>query len=210
MEQTEHARHLPDWIANGAPTPRAEADIISPSKMPGDKWLKADEAAPDATDYGDLVHGLLEAGPEARGRLSEIAAWLKPAMALERREAAVAEAARVLDDSTFSNLFDAKVHAELPFSAPLGDRIIRGQIDRLIVEDDRVLIVDFKSNRTVPTKVADTPPGILEQLGAYAFAAAHLFPGKEIETAILWTATPEIQAIPHDIVMEAFHRATTS
>ena len=70
----------------------------------------------------------------------------------------------------------------------LGGARILGRIDRLVVGAGRVLAVDFKSNRVVPDDArGDVPEGILRQMGAYAAALGAIWPGRTVETAMLWT-----------------------
>jgi ATP-dependent helicase/nuclease subunit A len=78
----------------------------------------------------------------------------------------------------------------------------------LVVESDRVLAVDFKSNRILPENTNDIPEGLLRQMGAYAVALAQIYPDRQIETAILWTAAPRLMPLDPDIVTLALQRAT--
>ena len=81
-----------------------------------------------------------------------------------------------------------------------------GTIDRLIVENDRVCAVDFKTNAVVPASPEETPEGLLRQMGAYASALAQIFPGRRVETAILWTRTAELMPLSHEVVTTALSR----
>ena len=76
-----------------------------------------------------------------------------------------------------------------------------------MIEEDRVLAIDFKTNRLAPVGPEDTPEGILRQMGAYAAMLARLWPDRRVETAILWTATARLMPLPHDLVMAALRRA---
>jgi ATP-dependent helicase/nuclease subunit A len=76
-----------------------------------------------------------------------------------------------------------------------------------VVDATRVLAVDFKTNRTVPSTPGEVPEGILRHMGAYAHALAAIYPDRRIETAIVWTRTGELMRLDHDIVMQALHRS---
>ncbi len=97
-------------------------------------------------------------------------------------------------------LLEVEVSGALP---ELGGRMVHGSIDRLIVEDTRVLAIDYKSNATVPDRPEEVPEGILRQMGAYAALLAQIYPGRRIETAILWTANGTLMALPTDMVRAA-------
>ena len=100
------------------------------------------------------------------------------------------------------HLFGPDSRAEVPFLAR-GRRErgagapCAGRIDRLVVEPQRVLIVDFKSDANVP----QSPDGGASRLphassALYAQIAGQLFPGREIEAAILWTSLESLMILP--------------
>ncbi len=86
---------------------------------------------------------------------------------------------------------------------------MHGIIDRLVIVDETVTAVDFKSNSATPTSASETPEGILRQMGAYAEALSQIYPDKRIKTAILWTETAEIFELPSDLVSSALARVNT-
>ncbi|MCJ7874971.1 PD-(D/E)XK nuclease family protein [Phaeobacter sp. J2-8] len=86
---------------------------------------------------------------------------------------------------------------------------MHGVIDRLIVEESRILAVDFKTNAVVPARAQDTPEALLRQMGAYAAMLKQLYPNHEIATAILWTASAALMPLPHDLVTAALGRTTS-
>jgi ATP-dependent helicase/nuclease subunit A len=77
----------------------------------------------------------------------------------------------------------------------------------LILRDTHVLAVDFKTNAVVPATPAETPEGLLRQMGAYAAMLAAIYPDRRIETAILWTRRAELMRLPGEIVAAALARA---
>ncbi len=76
--------------------------------------------------------------------------------------------------------------------------MIAGTADRLLVEQDRVLVVDFKTARRPPSGLAEVPVATLRQMAAYAAALAAIYPGRRIEAAVLYTQIPLLVAIPAD------------
>ena len=78
----------------------------------------------------------------------------------------------------------------------VGGRALSGQIDRLVVDGDRVLIVDYKTIRPMPPSLDAVPPLYFDQLAAYRAAIAAVFPGKDIRCALLWTDGPLLMPIP--------------
>ena len=51
--------------------------------------------------------------------------------------------------------------------------------------------------------LAAVPDGILRQMGAYAALLAQVYPGRRVETAILWTRTGALMWLSPDIVRAA-------
>ena len=72
---------------------------------------------------------------------------------------------------------------------------------------DRVLAVDFKTNRVLPPTPEATPDGLLRQMGAYAAALKAVYPDRRVETALLWTRSARLVLLPDPLVMAALQRA---
>ena len=70
-----------------------------------------------------------------------------------------------------------------------------GQIDRLVVTDSEVLIVDFKTNHAPPRPAAEAPPAYVRQLALYRAVLGKLYPQRPVRAALLWTETPELMEI---------------
>ena len=87
--------------------------------------------------------------------------------------------------------------------------LVSGQIDRLAVTPDDVLIVDYKTNHAPPAAIAEAPMAYVRQLALYRAVLQKLYPQKPIRTALLWTETPEMMEIPSpalDAQLEAIIR----
>ncbi|WP_096784341.1 double-strand break repair helicase AddA [Rhodobacter sp. CZR27] len=201
---------LPAWAGCPAPDPVRAAKLLSPSDLGGAKALSG-EALPAelAKARGTALHLLLEHLPQ-----HEATAWDEVARGLLPDPADVAkllaEARAVLSAPHLAEVMAAEALLEVPVTAEvLGQRLF-GTIDRLIVAEDRVLAIDYKSNVMVPDRPEEVPEGILRQMGAYAEALAQIYPGRHIETAILWTRTAQLMPLPVDIVRSALARATTA
>ena len=74
------------------------------------------------------------------------------------------------------------------------------QIDRLVVTDERVLIVDYKTLRPPPAVEDDVAPIYLRQLAAYQGALQQIYPDREIRCALLWTEGPRLMPISPEIL----------
>lgn len=199
---------LPLWMAQDVPDLPRLAQVLSPSDLGGAKALPGEgDEGERAKARGTALHLLLEHLPRTdRALWSAVARSLVP----EPFSAAdlLAEAERVLSDPAFGFLFSGDALAEAAIAGEWNRRKMLGSIDRLLVSSDRVLAVDYKSNRVVPDKAEVVPEGILRQMGAYAHLLAQVWPGRRVETAILWTARPIYMPLPPDLVTAALARAT--
>jgi ATP-dependent helicase/nuclease subunit A len=210
----------PVWLTARAPAPPEAPLPLTPSDLGGAKALPGEAAFDQETSLrrGRQVHRLLEHLP-AHPR----ADWprLAPALLAHGEDAATPgdaaalldEVARILTSPALAPLFTPGTLAEVPLTCDLPafpGRPLHGTVDRLIVAPGRVLAVDFKTNAVVPRTPDEVPEGLLRQMGAYAAALAAIYPGRRIDTAILWTRTATLMTLPHEMVMEALGRAATS
>jgi ATP-dependent helicase/nuclease subunit A len=105
----------------------------------------------------------------------------------------------VLDDVRFSELFSAGSRAEVSIVGRLavGSRAvpISGQVDRLAVTADAVLIADYKTNKPAPRRIEDVPPAYVTQLALYRAVLGKLYPDKTIRTVLIWTDVPDLMEI---------------
>ena len=119
----------------------------------------------------------------------------------------------VLDDPRFSALFSPGSRAEVSIVGRLqgkGRTIpVSGQVDRLVVTAEAVLIADYKTNDPAPRRIEDVPPAYVTQLALYRAVLAQLYPGKTIRTLLLWTEVPDLMEIS-PLSLDAALSAVTS
>lgn len=169
--------------------------------LAGDRFLR-----------GTLTHALLEhlPGIAATARTKAAAAYLEARaghLPERTRKSIAKEALAILADPDFGALFAAASRAEVPLVAEIPNPSGRGpalkltgQIDRLAVTDEAVLIIDYKTNRAAPSSVEDVAPVYLYQLAAYRLALAEIYPDKPVRAALLWTEVPQMMEIPPAIL----------
>lgn len=214
---------LPDFATRPPALARAPA-ALSPSRLPLSTDEEADFApaplgparlaAEDRFLRGRLIHGLLQylpdVAPESRAKAAARFVAAKGAnLAEPQRDAIVAEALAVVNDSAFAPVFAPGSLAEVPVAARISgpDQAsnLTGQIDRLAIVGDSLFILDYKTNRPPPMRVEDVAPTYLAQLAAYRCAVLALFPKKAVRTALLWTDGPRLMEVP-EALLEPFAR----
>ena len=126
-------------------------------------------------------------------------------LAPEQRAEMAAAALAVLEDPRFAAVFGPGSRAEVAIvgaSARL-PKGISGRMDRLLVEKDRILVVDFKTNRPAPERIEDADPAYIRQMAAYVTVLGEIYPGRRIEAALVWTDGPKLMPVPENLLAAA-------
>ncbi|MFW2830140.1 double-strand break repair helicase AddA [Sphingomonas sp. ID0503] len=196
----------PQWLRQPAPREQRPPRPLAPSLMGEDRVADPppSHAMREAAERGRLLHGLFERLPNLplERRESAAVAWLSGMGVPDdaARAALVRDACAILSDPRFAEVFAPGALAEAPIAAVVAGRVVAGTVDRLLVRDDRVLVVDFKTGRRAPEMLADLPGQHVQQIAAYVVALEKVFPGRLIEAALLYTAGPFLHILPPDLL----------
>jgi ATP-dependent helicase/nuclease subunit A len=193
---------VPDWAKQVAPPEARPPRPLAPSAITVD-----DESAPPPSEAmraaalrGTWIHQLLERLPavEASARPAAADRWLESSAGVTDpsvRADIVAQVCGILSDARFTALFGPGSLAETPLAATLPDgRVIAGTVDRILVEDSTVSVIDFKTGK-VPATDADIPNAHRAQMRAYVKALQIIFPGRQVGASLLYTAGPKLIAL---------------
>ena len=106
----------------------------------------------------------------------------------------------IFEKEEFKYLFSKDSKAEVPIVGVVDNQVISGQIDRLVITQDSVLIVDFKSGKHVPTNETFVPMAYIKQMMMYKKLLKKIFPDKMVKTFLLWTENLSLMELTqHDI-----------
>jgi ATP-dependent helicase/nuclease subunit A len=152
---------LPDWITQQVAVERTTAQ----------RATEKGKRDPEAVARGHRLHRLLEVLPRLEPSRWEAAAPETP----EMRQ--IVKAVMV----EYPWLFGENSRAEVP----LGTATTAGIIDRLVVGEKEVRIIDYKTEQTVPARI---PAAYRNQLKTYASIIAEVYPDKTVRAGILWTS----------------------
>jgi ATP-dependent helicase/nuclease subunit A len=157
---------------------------------------------------GEVIHRLLEVLPDlapgvredGAGRMLDKEQDLTPDQRAEMATAALA----VLNDPRFAEVFGPGSRAEAAVAGgapelPV-DLRISGRVDRMVVTADRVLVVDFKTNRPAPDIIEDADPAYILQMAIYVAVLRAIYPGRAIEAALVWTDGPKLMPVPENLI----------
>ena len=62
-------------------------------------------------------------------------------------------------------------------------------------DEDKVMIVDYKTNRPPAKKIEDVPSAYVKQMKAYKMVVEKIYENRKVETYILWTNTATMMQI---------------
>ena len=217
---------VPDWALS--PTTREERTSAwtAASSLGGShEATEANEVrrhgararAEAALARGSLTHLLLErlAGfpaDSAREAMARgLAARFGDPLPEADRDAVLTRVFRILDEPELRHLFHSEGLAEawVALQLPDADGGVWGRIDRLVLENDRALILDFKGDPEPAPSPEATGNTYLAQLGAYRRAVSRIYPDRKVSAAILWTSAepPNLMVIPDSLADAAFDEA---
>ena len=189
---------LPDWAQMKAPDEPEPPRPLAPSR-PSDEtppvFSPFDEDDGERFKRGNIIHRLLESAPDLapRDRPGAISAYLaRSCHGLSDDEQAdiLTETLGVLNDEKFADLFGPGSIAEVPVCGIVDGRVISGRIDRLLVSDDEIRIVDYKTNRPPPASIDGVAEAYIRQMATYRQLLGEIYPNRRITCILAWTHGP--------------------
>ncbi|MDC7693050.1 double-strand break repair helicase AddA [Asticcacaulis sp. DXS10W] len=210
---------LPAFVT-AAPTPDPEADVVwrAVSQL-SDEDRSAEDRAPSPLALqkgqgrfgrGLKIHKLFEILPAlpVAERDDVATRWLKrqPDLDDPQREEIRQSVMAVLTDARFADAFGPHSRPEVALAGQVGINargeaiFMSGRIDRLVVGDERVLVIDYKSNRPAPDSAEEAAADYQRQMAGYVALLRQIYPDKTVEAALLWTDGPKLTPLSEALV----------
>ncbi len=198
---------LPAWARQAAPPEPAPPQPLAPSRPAEAEPPSRSPLGPDSGRRfrrGLLIHRLLQSLPDlpASDRAAAGEAFLASPLhdlGRDQQQEILAEVLKVLEAPELAPLFGPGSRAEVPLAGLVetaaGPQAIAGQVDRLLVENETVSLIDFKSQRPAPAAPEDVPSLYLKQMAAYRALLARIYPGRAIRSYLLWTDQPRLMQL---------------
>jgi ATP-dependent helicase/nuclease subunit A len=218
------ASPLPTWLTPPVRATARAAVVLPSSALPETtptrrRSADAEQAQAQALARGTLLHRLLQSLPDIEPSRREAAALgflarAGAAFGADERSVFASGVLTILADSQFAALFAPGSRAEVPIVGRLaragGAALhVSGQIDRLAVTADAVLIADYKTNRDPPKTVEEAPLAYVGQLALYRVLLGRIYPDRPIRAALVWTEVPKLMELPAAKLDEAAARITS-
>src|SRR5262245_47734650 len=200
---------LPAWLTTNAPPSPSVPTILRPSDMADDEPRRVTGAGREAARLrGTLIHRLLQSLPDVpdtrrEKTAEEFIARRGGKLPANQRAALLREVLFVLEHKDFAALFSPGSRAEVPIVGTLAGRSVVGQVDRLAVTQNAILIADFKTNRNPPRRIEEVPDSYVKQLAAYRAVLMNLYPDRPVRAALIWTEVPDLMELSADLLDRA-------
>ncbi len=193
----------PGWLFETPPPEERPPSPLTPSRAVDDEPPVLPPLGEDGGSRfrrGLVIHRLLQSLPDLPpGEWEDASARYlsRPAVGVDAGEAAeiAAEVLKLLNDPAFAPLFGPGSRAEVPLTGLIGGHVVSGQIDRLVVDDETVSIIDYKTNRPPPRNEADVAPVYAGQMALYRALLRQIYPGRAVKCYLLWTSEPRIMRL---------------
>jgi len=205
----ETAAPVPDWAGTAPlwtalppppepPRPRP----LAPSRPEGIEFGPVPPARSPLAQAGGrgfsrglAVHALLQHLPSLAPQDRAEAARAYSA-GMEGGELLAGQALSVLADPACAALFGPGSRAEQPVAGVIEGQVITGQVDRLAVLPDAVLVADYKTSRAPPSSPDSVPVMYLRQMAAYRAVLRRIFTGRPVRCLLIWTDGPSVMSLP--------------
>ena len=210
---------LPAWITAPVPQTDIEAERWQAISHMGDEDREEDEAAPSPLEAsnglgryrrGNLIHKLFEMLPDItpvkRNAVAERYLERQPDLTDAQRGEIRGAVMGVLTDARFAEAFGPNSRAEVALAGQIATTdtgaaiMLSGRIDRLVVTPERVLVIDYKSNRPAPDRAEEAAVAYQRQMAGYVALLRQIYPGRDIAAALLWTDGPKLTPLSEALV----------
>lgn len=205
---------IPRWLKTPAQAPAPPVRLAAPSRLLSDK---APVSAPfgaaraSALRRGRLIHALLQTLPNLpEGQRTGYAnAFLErepDTTASERREM-LDVTMKTLSDPAFSAIFAPGGRNEAAVVGTLSSgQLINGRVDRLIINDQEILIIDYKTDRPAPDNASGIGMAYIVQMAAYRAVLQQLYLDRTVRCALLYTDGPKLIELDARDMSESLNR----
>lgn len=165
-----------------------------------------------ALQRGRLIHRMLQTLPDYPPDERQDAAWRYAERAArfwprQEREKLVSSTLAVLSAPDLQPAFSANSRAEISIMGTLRlgrkDYAVSGRIDRLAVEGDRVILVDYKTNRIPPVREDHVSQAHIAQLAIYRSILQPLYPDKSFTCALVYTENASFLTLSDEAMSRA-------
>lgn len=202
-----------DWISRSAPTDLPSGRPLRPSQLGLDHAPSSLDPSQDglrrrrALVYGRIAHRLLEILPSVskarRHAVAQSILGLGGELSESTKNDILKRVINIMAMPELAPLFGKQALAEVPIVGQVNGIGVSGQIDRLYVASDRIILADFKTGGRLDGLPQN---GFVEQMALYDALLAKIYPGQKIACWLVWTQSQFIENITVQQRQQALQR----
>ncbi len=201
-------RSPPDWALKQAPSEPDSAPPLSPSKFKEDEpGVRSPFNDNNRSHFkrGTIVHRLLESLPNLHPKQRTRATFEYLARTIhcldKHQQISIAkEVLSVMQNPEFQTLFSPESFAEVPVNGVVNGHVVSGKIDRLSISNKKITIIDYKTNRSPPSKAESVSPLYLRQMAFYRSLLREVYPEQKVVCILAWTDTISLMTLPDELL----------
>jgi len=215
---------LPTWLTTSAPPSPPAIAVLRPSDTDDDSHKPrhvGDASGREAARLrGTLAHRLLQSLPDVRAvRREKVAGEFLSrrgnGLSVDQHAPLLRKVLLLIESKDFAALFAPGSRAEVSIAGKVAAadgtmKSVSGQVDRLVVARDAVLIADFKTDRGPPKRIDMVPAGYISQLALYRAVLMKLYPDRPVRAALIWTEVPDLMELSPNILDAGLARVTSA
>ena len=162
----------------------------------------------NSLELGVFIHKLLENLSKVENSKREsialnIANINFPYLKKDQVRTAIEEAISLMQMEENKRFFTGSARFEVPIIGNLkGFGELSGKLDCLLINRDKIEIVDFKTDRSPPKIYKEVKPNYIMQIAAYAGIIQGIFPKHSVFAYLLWTKSKILMPISKDLQKE--------
>ena len=190
-----------EWLFETAPEESRPPKPLAPSRIIEDDapTIPITDNIQKLAERGNLIHNLFEFLAHKNG--AQLRDYAQQWFDRQHIEASWTErdiidpVVHIMLNPRYEHLFGSNSRSEVPIAAVVGEVVINGRIDHLVIGDDAIIAIDFKTGSKIPEGANNVPKAYLRQMAHYAAALKIIFPDKDIKTGLLYTNEPKLMML---------------
>ena len=200
----------PAWLKTPAPPEKTPPRPLSPSRYAAipPTHSPTGQERKKAMLRGSLTHRLLEILPglDESARMRAAARIISPMVGLDKlsqddADTALSETLHLIDHDELSGIFSQRSRAEVPISGRVGNNVVSGVIDRLVIDDDQIMIIDFKTGMS-PERGVDINRSYIAQQGIYVRVLSQIWADRPVRAGLIYTEDASLYWLDGDEMRE--------
>lgn len=204
LEKTQKPQ-IENWLTTNA-APEQNVRVHSLTGLIAKRGSGARNYDPINAHRGIAIHSLLQELPDIVAEAREDFA-IRKAKRFNLDQSEAISLAQLVNKPEFMQFFGPESSGEAEIRGCLADgRLVSGRVDRIAVFPNEIILLDFKSERIVPSSLDFDHPYV-KQLSLYSEVLKNAYPDRMVKAAVLWTQSSKLEWISAALLQKGFDQA---